>query len=500
MAVTETWLHSHKDAELNIDGYQLFRCDRKRKRKGNKGRYSGGVAVYARDSLAYHLEVKLKYSNGAVEVLGLYSARENLFLVVLYRQPDDSTGGNCSSINEFKPALDKIQAEIAEIGEPSPNILICGDFNLPGISWDNVARRAGSDSIASSLIDFMEKHFLNQHILQSTHKDGNSLDLVFTNNANLLHSYECIIPTLSSVSDHYIVECKTTLGTSPDDFDSEQPIKSSPLDNLNFFSNDINWEHISDLFKEIDWTLILSGLTPEKQLAIVLDKICLICRENIPLRKSNRTCKPKIPRDRRILMRKRKKISDQLKLNVSNGRRMKLQRKLVDIEISLQNSHLNSKALSELKAIEAIKKNPKYFFSYTKKHSSLRSRVGPLLDETNMYTGSSKKMADILSNQYKTMFSEPRCKSVYTDKMSSVNCSLSDILFTVEDVVAAIDELSNNSGSGPDGVPAILLKKCRDQLSYPLFLLWRNCVDVGMTPGDLKMPISFLYLKVVIKA
>ena len=145
--------------------------------------------------------MKLRYSNG---ILGLYSARENLFLVVVYRQPDDSSGGNCSSINEFKPALDKIQAEITEIGEPSPNILICGDFNLPGISWDNVARRAGSDSIASSLIDFMEKHFLNQYILQSTHKDGDSLDLVFTNNANLLHSYECIIPTLSSVFEHYI--------------------------------------------------------------------------------------------------------------------------------------------------------------------------------------------------------------------------------------------------------------------------------------------------------
>ena len=103
-----------------------------------------------------------------------------------------------------------------------------------------------------------------------------------------------------------------------------------------------------------------------------------------------------------------------------------------------------------------------------------------------MYTGSSKKMADILSKQYKTMFSGPRFDSVYTDKTPRVNSNLSDILFTVEDVVAAIDELSNNSGSGPDGVPAILLKKCKGQLSSPLFLLWRNCVDVGMTPGDLK--------------
>ena len=30
MAVTETWLSNHKDGELEIDGYKLFRGDRKR--------------------------------------------------------------------------------------------------------------------------------------------------------------------------------------------------------------------------------------------------------------------------------------------------------------------------------------------------------------------------------------------------------------------------------------------------------------------------------------
>ena len=34
IALTETWLHSHKDAELKIEGYQIFRSDRKRKGNG----------------------------------------------------------------------------------------------------------------------------------------------------------------------------------------------------------------------------------------------------------------------------------------------------------------------------------------------------------------------------------------------------------------------------------------------------------------------------------
>ena len=92
MAVTETWLGSHKDAELKIEGYQLFRCGRNRRKKRKQGRLSGGVAAYVQDALASHMEVRLQFSNGVVELLGLYSSLDNLFLAIVYRQPNDVAG------------------------------------------------------------------------------------------------------------------------------------------------------------------------------------------------------------------------------------------------------------------------------------------------------------------------------------------------------------------------------------------------------------------------
>ena len=54
-------------------------------------------------------------------------------------------------------------------------------------------------------------HYLSQYILTPTHKKGNILDLCFTNNLNLVHSYE----TSDSIfSDHKIVEWATTYDTS----------------------------------------------------------------------------------------------------------------------------------------------------------------------------------------------------------------------------------------------------------------------------------------------
>ena len=92
IGLTETWLKDHKDAELKIEGYQLFRSDRKRCKTGKRGSLSGGAAAYIRDDIASRTEYSLVFSNGVVEILGLNCPSENLFIAVIYRQPNDALG------------------------------------------------------------------------------------------------------------------------------------------------------------------------------------------------------------------------------------------------------------------------------------------------------------------------------------------------------------------------------------------------------------------------
>ena len=79
-------------------------------------------------------------------------------------------------------------------------------------------------------------------------------------------------------------------------------------------------------------------------------------------------------------------------------------------------------------------------------------------------------MAELLQQQYKSVFSKPSASQnpvadlpdyIYMDEI---------VLFTVEDVIATIDTTNQNSACGPDGVPAILLKKCK----LTLVLLYNN--------------------------
>jgi len=58
-----------------------------------------------------------------------------------------------------------------------------------------------------------------------------------------------------------------------------------------------------------------------------------------------------------------------------------------------------------------------------------------------------------------------------------------------KDIEEAIDELKNNAASGPDGIPAILLKKCKHSLAEPLAVFWNQCMETGNIPASLKSSI-----------
>lgn len=53
-------------------------------------------------------------------------------------------------------------------------------------------------------------------------------------------------------------------------------------------------------------------------------------------------------------------------------------------------------------------------------------------------------------------------------------------------MLKAISELCVNSAAGPDGVPAILLTKCKETLAFPLHKIWRRSLETGIMPSKLK--------------
>ena len=87
------------------------------------------------------------------------------------------------------------------------------------------------------------------------------------------------------------------------------------------------------------------------------------------------------------------------------------------------------------------------------------------------------------------MFIEPRQEWLVPDvkdffSENSEEC-LSDINLSQDYILKACVELKANSAAGADGVQAVILKTCRQELKIPLHLLWRSSMDSGIIPADL---------------
>ena len=503
IALTETWLHDHTDAEVAIQGFhQPFRGDRIRK-KARRGRASGGVIVYVHEELA--AEQVFEYRSGVIECIGVMVESLNLMTYTVYRQPDEPN--HRSTCQHFTPFITKLNEHISSLPTPTPDVIIQGDLNLPHAEWDTGECRPGPDgrsvpkdekNMVKALYDLTLTHFLVQQVEGATQAAGNTLDLIFTNNSAITHSLD-INPLNPSVSDHNLISLDANYKgpdesgepSNPDD-EEDQDSSASRWRKLNFFSPVISWETISKDISDYNWSREFRDKDVVGMHQGFLDACLSICERHIPLRKPKQADDP-IPKHRQKLMRNRLRILKSIS-SARGSTKTKMKSRLIEIEASLRVSREQQCSADEAKAASSIKENPKYFFTYANKHSKVRTGVGPLRTPDKSLTNSPSKMAGILADQYNSAFSQP----VHVDDDPSdlfaepaqecrrSSTTLENIEFGDEDLAEAMRELRANAAAGPDGVPAALLKYCSDALAPPLASIWRQALNEGVTPPSCK--------------
>ena len=258
---------------------------------------------------------------------------------------------------------------------------------------------------------------------------------------------------------------------------------------LNFFSEEVNWDALNQELACIDWKNIFSDKSLNENLKSFYEKCFQIAKKFVPEKQnSNYFKKSKPERERRNLTRRRRRIHRHLIKVTSPSRKNSLNEELLDIEVKLQKSYNEKAKLSEEKAINAIKTNSKYFYSYAKKFSKIKSKIGPLQSSKNQFTNDSKEMAELLSEQFAKSFSTP--VDYYSNNVTPNSIpQIEPLMFTIEDIKTAIKELRPTSASGPDGFPAILLRNCVNSLSEPLTIFWQKSIDTETIPEQLLQSI-----------
>ena len=137
----------------------------------------------------------------------------------------------------------------------------------------------------------------------------------------------------------------------------------------------------------------------------------------------------------------------------------------------LKSLTFNKKSEEEIKAINKIKSDPKFFYSYAKKFAKTKQYIPQLFDKNGIIKTGRKEIAD----QFVSAFSDPNNPTKKLPSSKFPTSLLSDFSFDVKNMINAIDEIDPNSACPDFSIPAKVLKN----LAYPLFLMWKKSLSTG---------------------
>ena len=437
------------------------------------------------------------------ELLAVKVHQLDTVVCVLYRPPD-------TRIEEFSGMLKCLDETLSALPSPAPTVILMGDFNFPKtcITWqyseegilvpivaghrDGETAGGKQDRLqAQQLIELSTKHSLLQEVDQATHA-AEILDLVFTNNCELLSSINQ--QEWRSFTDHKLVIANVNYMFKQESSVREEQFlcdTGKRYKALDFYK--APWEEIKSEISSIDWKEMddKAKSCPTAALSEFHEKLLKVLEKLVPVKKKKSGKKPKMHRMRRLLWKRHAKAKRHIKSSSSISKLSENLQKMWELESQLSADYTAASNMEEDEAVLRIKSNPKAFFSFARSRQKVKAKVGPFLDpSTGLPNPSPDFAAESLRTQYNSVFSAPRPAWSVTNTSDHFRVvegedSLNDFSFSPEDIEKACSELRSTAAPGPDGVPAILLKSCKKELSKPLYTLWRSSLDSGLIPAEL---------------
>ena len=209
------------------------------------------------------------------------------------------------------------------------------------------------------------------------------------------------------------------------------------------------------------------------------------CSIHVPLMRPKEARKSKFQKERRVLMRKRTKLSKIIL------RTPQLISQLLYIEEQISSSHLKEKIQEEHVAVSKIIN----FFRYAKRYSICKQEVGPLLNPlNNTLTVNKYEICCLLANQFNSVFTKPKQTSVINDPVTLLHSHttrendlfLTYITLSDSIIIEAIKELSPNSAGGPEGTPTSLLINCTEEIAPALKIIFSHSLYSSLIPISFK--------------
>ncbi|XP_055585037.1 uncharacterized protein LOC129737895 [Uranotaenia lowii] len=280
IALTETWLNARTfTSQVFSSDYVVFRCDRG---PSNSLKSTGGGVLLAIKSTLQAVSIDdNSWDDLEIVWVRLDLGNRKLFVCVVYIPPDRTR--DVSIADSFSSCLTKVTS----LASPEDDILIIGDFNLPGIKWcpsqggflyPDPARSSFS-AFSETIFDSLSTATLRQ-INSVENENGRMLDLCFVNEGIRTPTIELApVPLVKLVRYHPAL--LISIEVSGLDISSRKPAAFF-LDYKN-----ADFQAISEVLDSVDWESELTLSDPNAAAETFSHVINYIIDRHVPKRLVN---------------------------------------------------------------------------------------------------------------------------------------------------------------------------------------------------------------------
>lgn len=439
-------------SEIQLNGYSLHTNEESMKR---------GVAIYSKCSLnGVPQAISTTFEESCWIRLRL-RGRDELLIGCVYRSPNSEEANN-----------DVMLAMLPLVCQMNyTHLLICGDFNLPGIIWtDMPTSRGGVDSLPTKFLECLNDCFLFQHVTLPTHhrpgQRANTLDLVMTNENDMIVDLEHTAPL--GKSDHdclkFIYRCyasqkgstRTNWNLNRGDYAAlRRRLAEYNFRDLEFIPIDDAWKKLhSAIIESMEATIpkirfrVDRKRRPQWITAEVLKKIKEKNRMHRAFKRSGRD-------------------TDYIKYcRLRNQTRWETRRAKVKFEKDLASN---------------AKQNPKAVFKYVNSRLKTQQNI-PDLDLPNGIAQSDVEKAEALNTFFTSVFTQED-RTLPTIAMNGNNTVIPDLVIEQATVEKKLAKLKIDKSAGPDDIHPRILREIAPVISKPLADLMQNSLTAGQLPS-----------------
>ena len=438
VCLQETWLNSSIE-HFQINKYTcISRYDRQ------DGRIGGGVALYAKDSCKYIVHA----SDSEVAERSWHFLHSDQGIVLIgncYRPPDAAAD-----------AIQTLRDEPKEYENKVSGILLVGDFNVHHRKWLRFSN--GNTQVGEMMHSICQEFALRQHVQEPT-REQYLLDLVLSD-----------LPQTSVKLSHMLADHKAVLVTMPLAASGTNDLQRRGWD----FSK-ANWHALKAELRNIDWSFIEVDSIDEATEKFTLE-LLLASQNNIPVRvfSDNKSQHPWLnARCRSAIARK----------YASEGTpTFAFARDECSAVINEEYQKFNVQLRKDIKA--CVRGSKKWW----KLNAALLNRRTkacsiPALKVEDEWFLLAEDKANLLAITWQMNHALPPAEGELFEVADVTGTLLDEVTLSAHRVLEQLLWLDVSKATGPDKLPARIIKEVAHEIYHVFALLCSRIVDEGRWPS-----------------